>query len=282
MTFRIRFAKYGVVKFIGHLDVMRYFQKVIRRSELPVRYSQGFNPHQLLTFAQPLGVGITSDGEYMEAEFDDDRLLNLAGVTSAGTRDIGNGLTVELVNKADVPVLERLVRECLEKETYEGFAIIDVRMLPPIKANVRVEKAMALVAGADYAVSLKNGYSLGFDSPEAFEKAFAGFAAQETITVTKKTKKTENDINIRQYIYAAGGPEGFDTAKGLAHADVYESGQRVFMRLAAGSIVNIRPELVMEAFCENIGHEYDRNMFQVHRLETYMGEPGKFKSMSGR
>ena len=68
MIFRIRFAKYGVVKFIGHLDTMRYFQKAVRRSELPIKYSQGFNPHQLMVFAQPLGVGITSDGEYMDID----------------------------------------------------------------------------------------------------------------------------------------------------------------------------------------------------------------------
>ena len=48
MFYRIRFAKYGVVKFIGHLDVMRYFQKAIRRSELLIKYSQGYSPHQLL------------------------------------------------------------------------------------------------------------------------------------------------------------------------------------------------------------------------------------------
>lgn len=281
MTFRIRFAKYGVVKFIGHLDVMRYFQKVVRRSELPVKYSQGFNPHQLLTFAQPLGVGITSDGEYMEIEFDDDRMLKLANVEAIGTRDIGNGLTVLLTADKDAPKLEKLVFDELSRETYEGFSIVAVKLLPPPKANTKVEKAMALVSGADYMVSLKDGYSMGFESPEAFEEAFVRFASQKEITVTKKTKKNENEINIRQYIYAAGGAESFDTAVGTAHADAYESGQRVFMRLAAGSIVNIRPELLMEAFCESIGKEYASNMFQVHRLETYMGNVGHFKSMLG-
>ena len=56
------------MKFIGHLDVMRYFQKAIRRSGLDIAYSQGFNPHQLISFAAPLGVGLTSDGEYMDMQ----------------------------------------------------------------------------------------------------------------------------------------------------------------------------------------------------------------------
>ena len=56
------------MKFIGHLDVMRYFQKAIRRSGIDVSYSQGFNPHQLISFAAPLGVGLTSAGEYMDMQ----------------------------------------------------------------------------------------------------------------------------------------------------------------------------------------------------------------------
>ena len=60
MKIRIKFRKYGTMKFIGHLDVMRYFQKAIRRAEVNIRYSEGFSPHQIMSFAAPLGVGITS------------------------------------------------------------------------------------------------------------------------------------------------------------------------------------------------------------------------------
>ena len=45
---------------------MRYFQKAIRRAEIDVKYSEGFSPHQVISFAQPLSVGATSDGEYMD------------------------------------------------------------------------------------------------------------------------------------------------------------------------------------------------------------------------
>ena len=54
------------MKFIGHLDMMRYFQKAFRRSGIDISYSQGFSPHQLISFAAPLGVGLTSRGEYMD------------------------------------------------------------------------------------------------------------------------------------------------------------------------------------------------------------------------
>ena len=69
MKTRMRFVKTGSVKFIGHLDCMRFFQKAIRRAKLDVAYSQGYSPHQLMSFASPLGVGITSDGEYLDVEF---------------------------------------------------------------------------------------------------------------------------------------------------------------------------------------------------------------------
>ena len=69
MKTRMRFTKTGSVRFIGHLDCMRFFQKAIRRARLDVAYSQGYSPHQLMSFALPLGVGISSDGEYIDVEF---------------------------------------------------------------------------------------------------------------------------------------------------------------------------------------------------------------------
>ena len=66
MKIRIKFAKYGVMKFIGHLDVMRFFQKAIRRADIDIRYSEGFSPHPVMSFAAPLGVGMESIGEYFD------------------------------------------------------------------------------------------------------------------------------------------------------------------------------------------------------------------------
>ena len=56
------------MKFIGHLDTMRFFQKAIRRADIPVAYSEGFSPHMIMSFAAPLGVGTTSSGEYFDMQ----------------------------------------------------------------------------------------------------------------------------------------------------------------------------------------------------------------------
>ena len=68
MKIRIKFSKVGHLKYIGHLDIMRCFQKVMRRAEVDIAYSAGFSPHQIMSFASPLGLGLTSDGEYVDIE----------------------------------------------------------------------------------------------------------------------------------------------------------------------------------------------------------------------
>ena len=68
MKARIKFRKYGVMKFIGHLDIMRFFQKVMRRADIPIAFTGGYSPHMIMSFANPLGVGLTSDGEYFDIE----------------------------------------------------------------------------------------------------------------------------------------------------------------------------------------------------------------------
>ena len=50
---------------------MRYFQKAMRRADIPIRYSEGFSPHQVMSFAAPLGIGIESDSEYLDIEVTD-------------------------------------------------------------------------------------------------------------------------------------------------------------------------------------------------------------------
>ena len=68
MKIRIKFSKHGAMKFVGHLDIMRYFQKAMRRADVDIKYSEGFSPHQIMSFAAPLGVGLTSNGEYLDIE----------------------------------------------------------------------------------------------------------------------------------------------------------------------------------------------------------------------
>lgn len=70
LKLRIKYTKLGSLRFIGHLDIMRFFQKAIRRAKLDVSYSKGFSPHQMISFAAPMPLGMTSEGEYFDGEFE--------------------------------------------------------------------------------------------------------------------------------------------------------------------------------------------------------------------
>lgn len=104
------------MKFIGHLDMVRYFQKVMRRSEVDVAYSEGFSPHQKMSFAAPLSVGVLSKGEYFDMEVN----------STLSTKE-----AIERINEQNV----------------EGVKVLSYKLLPDNAKN-----AMAVMSAADYFV----------------------------------------------------------------------------------------------------------------------------------
>ncbi len=66
--FLIKFTKEGEIRYISHLDLLRVFQRAFRRTDVRLRYSQGYNPHPKISFAMPLSLGFESRGEYVEIE----------------------------------------------------------------------------------------------------------------------------------------------------------------------------------------------------------------------
>lgn len=65
---RVKYEKKNEVKYVGHLDTMRTFMRCLKRTIIPLEYSKGFNPRIKISFALPLGVGVTSDSEYFDLE----------------------------------------------------------------------------------------------------------------------------------------------------------------------------------------------------------------------
>lgn len=91
--YRVKFTKAEEIKFIGHLDIMRIFQRAIRRAKLPVAYSKGFNPHQLLSFASPLTLGMTSEGEY--GDFEMTQKVNIELMIKRLNQELPDGMEVK-------------------------------------------------------------------------------------------------------------------------------------------------------------------------------------------
>lgn len=247
MKVRIKFAKYGAMKFIGHLDMMRFFQKAVRRADIDVKYSEGFSPHQIMSFAAPLGVGIESCGEYLDLE------------------------VLSMVSAEDM-------KEALNRVMVEGVEVLSVSVLPDQTKN-----AMASVAAASYLIHLKEGK---FGIPD-LSAAAASFFAQKQIPYTKETKKSVVEMDLKQGIYEIRADETpvlteiMSAAAAMIIPD--STGERmtvpcIRMTVDASSGGNIKPTVVFEKFCAFSGCEIPPSAIQVTRLETYTnlakeGEP---------
>ncbi len=165
MKARIKWSKTGILKFIGHLDVQRYFHKAMLRADLPISFSQGMSPHQIMSFAAPLGIGMTSEGEYVDAAFD----------WSLSSREMMSRLNAVM---------------------NEGISILEFRQIDEKEKN-----CMAVTAAADYLVTFRPGYYY----EEAFIKRCEPFCFQEEIRVLKKTKRSEKMVDISPMILAMHG-----------------------------------------------------------------------------
>lgn len=152
------------MKFIGHLDIMRYFQKALRRAGIDIAYSEGFSPHQIMSFAAPLGVGVISDGEYLDIEVHSTR---------------SSQESIYALNQVMV----------------EGITVLEYKKLPDM-----AKTSMSLVVAADYLLYWKEGYEIPF-TLEALKDSLNRFYCQREILITKKTKKSETVMDLKPLIY---------------------------------------------------------------------------------
>ncbi|MDO4803206.1 MAG: TIGR03936 family radical SAM-associated protein [Lachnospiraceae bacterium] len=214
MRVRIKFAKTGSLRYVGHLDFMRAVQKIIRRSSIEAAYTKGFSPHHILSFASPLGVGLESTGEYFDLE------LAYRDPFEMDKADLSRLNSIGLENDAlpDVPSSEWILAR-LNREAPEGVRFLGMR-----RVGENSEKAMALVRAADYTVFLESGAFAGNDAASLLNS----FLAQKEIIVHKVTKKTESDIDIRPLIFEASVRRGSVSDYSLQAAGFIEKEQLAF------------------------------------------------------
>lgn len=249
MKTRLRFTKTGSLKFIGHLDCMRFFQKALRRAKWDVAYSGGFSPHQIMSFASPLSVGLTSDGEYIDIEFH---------------------------SLPDLPE-EELLRQLNSYMTEELF-VTEIHMLED-----KAKTSMSLLNACDYLITWKDGTTLGANavgSPDVnLRESFTSFMEQERILVMKKTKRSEKEIDLKplilNYAFTAEEFEEKNKAKLPPLNHEYDSEDELYLTLVSGSVTNIKPELVLEAYVNHLNLELKPFSYQVHRIQMYFESGGK-------
>ena len=162
MRVRVKFAKYGSMKFIGHLELMKYLMRAVRRTDIPVKYDEGMHQRMVMSFAMPLGVGPTSSAEYMDIELEE-------------------------------PISTKKAMEQLGKYMCEGLEILDFREVDGGKKM----KAMTIVTAADYEVWFREGFEPDWD----WKGALKEFCSRESIPWTKQTKKGTREVDMREWIY---------------------------------------------------------------------------------
>ena len=115
----IRFGKQPRLRFISHLDLQRFFQRAVNRTGLPIAYSQGFNPHPVMSFGSALALGWTSEYEVIDI-------------------------------KLSAPMGRKRTEDAVRAALPEDLPVLEVRMV-----DDRHAAPMAQVKASDYRVTLE-------------------------------------------------------------------------------------------------------------------------------
>lgn len=213
--YRFKFTKGEEIKFIGHLDFMVAFQRAIKRADIPVAYSNGFNPHQLLNFASPLSLGYTSMGDYGDLQLQ----------TRLSTDDI---------------------KTRLNENMPDGVKILEVAEL-----SKGAEKIMTSLCAASYEIKFEKTVT-----PKIIEENIKPFIQQDEIVVLKKTKRNLKDTDIKPDI--------------IKIKNISDEDGKIKALVNAGSVKNLKPESIAEAFMNYVGLEFSKNKNRYTRLDMYM------------
>lgn len=122
--FRLKFSRGEEVKYISHLDLMRLWERALRRARIPLAYSEGFNPHPQLSLAAPLALGVTSQAELMDIFLN--RRLAAQSLMRAASQQLPPGIEITEVQEMGLglPSLQSQTRYAeyrVELETGRGL-----------------------------------------------------------------------------------------------------------------------------------------------------------------
>lgn len=259
---RVKFIRGEEVKYISHLDLMKSFERTLRRSGVPISYSQGFNPHPNMVFGLPLSVGVTSEAEYVD---------------------------FELVEKPDPFELS----ERINKELPAGLKIIRQEW-KNTGSNI-----MAAIALASYEILVSSSEK---SSIEKIRGAIGELMQRSAVVVEKEGKGGVREIDIKPMIVgldarmleeveseSCNNEECHDVCKNRCILDyvgkiksnetkgLSYSTDNMFClsaKLGAGSKANLKPDLLVSAI--NKERLMDLKLVKVHRTGLYIEKGGIF------
>lgn len=215
---RLRFSKTGRAVYISHLDLMQTMQRAFSRAGCALKYSEGFNPHPLISIALPLSVGAASLCELM-----DFRLREEAELSELPAR-----LTAALPEGVEVLEAYEAERKCAEIKWLE------------------------IVGRFEY----------DNRDPAAMAEKLREFFAQDSIVITKKTKRGMGESDIRPAIRSIGFEPTADAVSLKALISAQEP--TLNPELLAESLRQLRPELAPDfaKFIRVETFDKDMNLFR--------------------
>ena len=133
---RITFGRGEAARYITHLDIMRLWERLVRRARLPVSFSATQPPHPRLALGAPLAVGVTSEGELLDVFLD--ARLPLIHLSKRLAAECPSGITLIQMQEAGVllPSLQSLVR-------FSEYRVTVVPILPMSEVQQRVTDVLA-------------------------------------------------------------------------------------------------------------------------------------------
>lgn len=125
--YAVKFSKQGYICYTSHLDLLRLFKRAFKKAGIRLAYSQGFNPHPKMGFAQPLSLGYSSIGEYLE--FETQEPYNTSILLSLLKDQMPEGITLTSCEKMDN-------KKSLAARTYEAHYIIGIPMGKTLEKDI--------------------------------------------------------------------------------------------------------------------------------------------------
>lgn len=265
---RVKFIRGEEVKYISHLDLMKAFERALRRANLPIAYSQGFNPHPQMVFGLPLSVGVTSEAEYADFEL-------------------------------SVDVEPEKFAKILNENLPAGLKIEEANYLHG-KSNIMKE-----ISTASYDVLV---FRAEDEEMVGIEGKIKELLAQDQVNVVKEGKKGAREIDIKPMVHGLKmktfKPDELETinygntsiipdragawvkeyAEALVSGKIrvssykYDSFFLLSLLLSAGSVANLKPELFIQALKDKYG--LNLKVVKVHRIGLYVND-GEFSNPLG-
>lgn len=125
MRARITFTKQGALRYTGHLDLHRLWERAMRRADLPLTYSQGFHPQPKISLASALPLGFSSRGEVLDVRFNDE----------LATQEIANRLKGSLPRDIQITQVESVDERAPALQTQVLSAEYDVQLTEPVDGS---------------------------------------------------------------------------------------------------------------------------------------------------